>query len=52
LSVTLNLAVIDFERVKQEIASSTISDLDLMNSARLGNDHYDFNAKKKIKEGG
>jgi serine/threonine protein kinase len=38
--------------VRQEILSSTKSDIELLNSARLGTDDYDYDSIEIIKEGG
>ena len=40
------------ERRRQEIISSKASDIEMINSARLGTDDYDFNSVNIIKEGG
>ena len=40
------------ERRRQEIISSTKSDIDLLNSARLGSADYDFESAQKINVGG
>lgn len=40
------------ERRRREIISSTASNIDLLNSARLGTDDYDFDTVKIIREGG
>ncbi len=50
--MTILLVVTDIEKFRKEIFSSTKSDLELLNSARLGTDDYDFDSKKVIKEGG
>ena len=50
--MTKHLVVTDINKYKQEIISSIKSDLELLNSARLGTDDYDFDSKKVIKEGG
>jgi hypothetical protein len=34
----------DIEKIRQEILSSTKSDLEVINSARLGTNDYDFNS--------
>jgi serine/threonine protein kinase len=38
--------------VRQEILSSTKSDIELLNSARLGTDDYDYDSIEIINEGG
>ena len=40
------------ERRRQEIISSTASNIEILNSARLGADDYDFDSVKALKEGG
>ena len=40
------------ETLRQDLLSSTKSDLELINSARIGTDDYDFDSVKIIKEGG
>jgi serine/threonine protein kinase len=40
------------ERRRQEIISSTASNIEILNSARLGADDYDFNSVKVLKHGG
>jgi hypothetical protein len=48
----LIIAVTDIEKVRQEILTSTKTDLELLNSARLGTQDYDYDSLKIIKEGG
>ena len=45
-------AVNCIEKERQKILSSTLSDLELLNSARLGTTDYDYESIKIIKEGG
>ncbi len=45
-------ALTDIEKVRQEILTSTKTDLELLNSARVGTKDYDFDSVKIIKEGG
>jgi predicted Ser/Thr protein kinase len=40
------------ERLRQEIFSSDKSDIEILNSARLGTDDYDFESVKIINKGG
>ena len=42
----------NIDTLNQNIMSSTKSDLELINSARLGTDDYDYDSIKVIKEGG
>ena len=52
LSVTIIIAVTSIDSLRQEILSSTKSDRELLDSARLGTTDYDYNSIKVIKEGG
>ena len=45
-------AVTNIEKVRQDLLSRFISDLELLNSARLATDDYDYESFKVIKEGG
>ena len=40
------------EKLRQAILSSTKSDIELLDSARLGTEDYEFESAKMIKEGG
>ncbi len=40
------------EKRRQEISWNTIKFIDIINSARLGTNNYDFESQKLIKEGG
>ncbi len=42
----------NIEKVRQQLNSTTISDIDIINSARLGTDDYDYSTAKLILEGG
>ncbi len=42
----------DIEKVRHEILTSTKSNIELLDSARIGTDDYDYNSVKVIKEGG
>ena len=46
------IGVIGIEQRRKEILSSTLSDIELLNSARLGTDDYDYDSVELIKEGG
>jgi hypothetical protein len=39
------------EKRRQDIISSTASDIEIINSARLGTKYYDFDSVQMIKEG-
>ncbi len=42
----------NIEKVRKQLKSTTISDIDIINSARLGTYDYDYSTAKLILEGG
>ena len=52
LNVTSSMGLTNIEKVRQQLLSTSISNIDIINSARLGTDDYDYSTAKLILEGG
>jgi hypothetical protein len=52
LSVIFIIGGTNIEKLRNDLMSSTKTDIEILNSARLGTVDYDFNSVKIIKEGG
>jgi hypothetical protein len=50
--VTSSIGLSNIEKVRQQLLSTSIKDIDIINSARLGTDDYDYSTAKLILEGG